>query len=110
MAHLVPCTDVPSADLIAKLLFFNIFRYHDFPNIIVSYYGSQFFSEFWTSLCSAIHHQQSNSLVERANAITEQYLRCYCSSAQNEWCFYLPLCEFAYNNSIHISLLENPHF
>ena len=85
MIHLVPCSDVPTADLTAKMLLFNIFRYHGFPRIIISDHGSQFSSEFWTSLCSALnaklrlataHHQQSNDQVERANSIIEQYLRC----------------------------------
>ena len=31
MIHLVPCSDVPSTDLRAKLLLFNVFRYHGFP-------------------------------------------------------------------------------
>ena len=119
MIHLVPCSDVPSADLTAKLLLFNVFRYHGFPKTIVSDHGSQFSSEFWTSLCSALHiqpnlatahHQQSNGQIERANAVVEQYLRCYCSSAQNEWCYYLPLCEFAYNNSLHQSIGVSPFY
>jgi len=117
MIHLVPCSDVPSADLTAKLLLFQVFKYHGFPKVIVSDHGSQFSSQFWTSLCDAIrakprlataHHQQSNGQVERANAVIEQYLRCYCSSAQNEWCFYLPLCEMSYNNSIHKSIAQTP--
>jgi len=41
--------------------------------------------------------------VEHANAVIEQYLRCYCSSAQTDWCFYLSLCEIAYNDSMHKS-------
>jgi len=119
MVHLVPCADVPSADLTAKLLLFNVFRYHGFPKIIVSDHGSQFSSEFWTLLCSALrikpslataHHQQSNGQVERANSVIEQYFRCYCSTAQNEWCFYLPLCELAYNNSLHKSIGKSPFF
>jgi len=119
MIHLIPCADVPSADLTARLLLFNVFRYHGFPKTIVSDHGSQFSSEFWTSLCSAIrakprlataHHQQSNGQVERANAVVEQYIRCYCSTAQSEWCFYLPLCEFAYNNSLNKSLGRTPFF
>jgi len=119
MVHLMPCADVPSADLTAKLLLFNVFKYHGFPKTIVSDHGSQFSSEFWTSLCSAVrakprlataHHQQSNGQVERANAVIEQYLRCYCSSAQSEWCFYLPLCEFAYNNSMNKSIGHSPFF
>ena len=117
MIHLVPCSDVPSADLTAKMLLYNVFRYHGFPKIIVSDHGSQFSSEFWTSLCSALntkprlataHHQQTNGQVERANSVIEQYLRCYCSTAQNEWCFYLPLCEMAYNNSFHKSINMSP--
>jgi len=117
MVHLVPCSDVPSADLTAKLLLFQVFKHHGFPKVIVSDHGSQFSSQFWTSLCDAIrakprlataHHQQSNGQVERANAVIEQYLRCYCSSAQNEWCYYLPLCEMSYNNSIHKSIGQTP--
>lgn len=119
MIHLVPCSDVPSADLTAKMLLFNVFRYHGFPKIIVSDHGSQFSSEFWTSLCSAInanprlataHHQQSNGQIERANSVIEQYLRCYCSTSQNEWCYYVPLCEMAYNNSLHKSIGKSPFF
>jgi len=117
MIHLVPCSDVPSADLTAKLLLFQVFRHHGFPKVIVSDHGSQFSSQFWTSLCDSIrakpnlataHHQQSNGQIERANAVIEQYLRCYCSSAQNEWCFYLPLCEMSYNNSVHKSIGQTP--
>ena len=46
MIHLTPCSDVPSADLTARLLLNNVFRYHGFPKIIVSDHGSQFSSEF----------------------------------------------------------------
>jgi len=83
MVHLVPCSDVPTAELTAKLLLFNVFRYHGFPRIIVSDHGSQFSSEFWTSLCYALntkprlataHHQQSNGQIERTNSVIEQYL------------------------------------
>ena len=56
------------------------------------------------------HHQQSNGQIERANSVIEQYLRCYCSTAQNEWYFFLPLCELAYNNSLHKSIGKTPFF
>jgi len=89
MIHLIPCADVSSADITARLLLFNVFRYHDFLKTIVSDFGSQFSSEFWTSLCSAIrakprlataNHQQSIVQVERANSVVEQYIRYYCST------------------------------
>lgn len=117
MVHLTPCSDVPSAELTAKLLLFNVFRYHGFPKVILSDHGSQFSSEFWSSLCTTLnvkarlataHHQQTNGQIERTNSVIEQYLRCYCSTAQNEWCFYLPLCEMAYNDSIHNSTGTTP--
>jgi len=57
MIKLVPCSDVPYADLTAKMLLFNVFRDHGFPRYIISDHGSQFSSEFWTSLCSALHTQ-----------------------------------------------------
>ena len=119
MIHLIPCSDVPSAELTARLLLANVFRYHGFPKVIVSDHGSQFSSEFWTSLCHSLgvkpslataHHQQSNGQIERANSVIEQYLRCYCSSAQTDWCFYLPLCEIAYNNSLHKSIGKSPFY
>jgi len=119
MIHLMPCADVPSADLTARMMLNNIFRYHGFPKLILSDHDSQFFSLFWTSLCSALHakarlatahHQQTNGQVERANSVIEQYIRCYCSTAQSEWCFYLPLCEFAYNNSLNKSTGKSPFF
>ena len=119
MIHLIPCSDVPSAELTARVLLANVFRYHGFPKIIVSDHGYQFSSEFWTSLCTTlgikpnlatVHHQQSNGQVERANAVIEQYLRCYCSTSQTEWCFYLTLCELAYNNSLHKSIGKSPFY
>ena len=117
MIHLVATSDVPSSELTAKLLLFNVFKYHGFPKVIVSDHGSQFSAEFWTALCSYInakpnlataHHQQSNGQVERANAVIEQYLRCYCSLTQHDWFFYLPFCEITYNDSIHKSIGKTP--
>jgi len=68
--------------------------------------------EFWTSLCSALHIQPNLATAHhlQSNGQIEQYLRCYCSSAQNEWCYYLPLCEFSYNNSLHQSIGVSPFY
>lgn len=115
--HLIPSEDVPTAEQTAKLLLVNVFRFHGFPKVIISDHGLQFSSVFWSTLCSIIgasphlamaHHQQSNGQIERANAVIEQYFRCYCSSAQHDWCFFLPFCEIAYNNSKHNSINKSP--
>jgi len=49
-----------------------------------------------------------NGQVEMAKSVIEQYLRCYCSTTQNKWCIYLPLCEMAYNNSFHKFINMSP--
>jgi hypothetical protein len=40
----------------------------------------------------------------------EQYLRCTINYQQDDWTTYLPLAEFAYNNSIHASSQQTPFF
>ena len=39
--------------------------------------------------------------MERQNQILEQYLRSYINYQQNNWIWWLPLAEFAYNNAPH---------
>jgi len=38
----------------------------------------------------------------------EQYLRAFCYYEQDNWVELLPLAEFAYNNSVHISTKMTP--
>ena len=42
--------------------------------------------------------------------ILKTYLRTFISESQFDWYFYLPLTEFAYNNSIHSSTNMSPFF
>jgi len=43
-------------------------------------------------------HRQTEGQTERTNAILEQHLGAYINYQQDDWCGYLPLAEFAYNN------------
>jgi len=55
-------------------------------------------------------HPQTDGQTERTNAILEQYLRAYINYQQDDWCGYLPLIEFAYNNSYQKTIKNTPFF
>jgi len=40
----------------------------------------------------------------------EQYLRAYINYQQDDWCNYLPLAEFAYNNGYQETIKNTPFF
>ncbi|MBW0467213.1 hypothetical protein O181_006928 [Austropuccinia psidii MF-1] len=78
-----------------------------------------FFSSFWTSLCpqlkisrdlSTAYHPGMDGQTERVNQILEQYLWMYVSYHQDDWKTWLPLAEFAYNNSDHSSTKKSQFF
>ena len=52
MAHFVPLRCLPTVAIAADSFITNIFKYHGFPDSIVSDRGSQFTSEFWNRLCN----------------------------------------------------------
>ncbi|MBW0583611.1 hypothetical protein O181_123326, partial [Austropuccinia psidii MF-1] len=83
-------SSITSLDL-AHLLIKNIFSKNDLPSSIVSDRGSLFVSSFWTNLC-----QQLKILGDLYN--------------QDDWNTWLPLAEFAYNNSDHSSTKQSPFF
>jgi transposase InsO family protein len=97
----------------------NVYRYRGLPNDIISYQGPQFISKFWRSLLkipkvdiklSSAFHPQTNGQTEYVNQVLEQYLRCTINYQQDDWTSYLPLAEFAYNNTIHASTQQTPFY
>ena len=101
----------------AKLFFKEVFPHYGMPRKIISDRGSQWNSEFFSALCntagvqlrlSTAHHPQTNGLVERTNEVVETALRHYVSSGHDDWADYLPLVEFALNNSYHKALGGTP--
>ncbi|MBW0565985.1 hypothetical protein O181_105700 [Austropuccinia psidii MF-1] len=119
MAGFIPTMySITSLDL-AHLFIKNIFSKHGLPSSIVSDRGSLFVSSFWTNLCqqlkisrdlSTAYHPETDGQTERVNQILEQYLRMYVSYHQDDWNTWLPLAEFAYNNSDHYSTNQSPFF
>ncbi|MBW0550678.1 hypothetical protein O181_090393, partial [Austropuccinia psidii MF-1] len=119
MAVFIPTMfSITSLDL-AHLFIKNIFSKHGLPLSIVSDRGSLFVSSFWTNLCqqlkisrdlSTSYHPEIDGQTERVNQIPEQYLWRYFSYHQDDWNTWLPLAEFAYNNSNHTSTKQSPFF
>ncbi|XP_061440646.1 uncharacterized protein LOC133364295 [Rhineura floridana] len=117
MAHFIPCSGLPNAQDAAKLYVQNVYRLHRLPDSLVSDRGTQFTVCFWQALWKLLqselrllsaHHPQTDGQTERVNAILEQYLRCYMGYQQDNWMFYLPLAQFAYNNAVHSHTQQIP--
>ncbi|MBW0576998.1 hypothetical protein O181_116713 [Austropuccinia psidii MF-1] len=119
MAVFIPKISSIISLYLAHLFIKNILSKHGLPSRIVSGRGSLFVSSFWTNLCqqlkisidlSTAYHPETDGQTERVNQILEQYLWMYVSYHQNDWNTWLPLAEFAYNNSDHLSTKQPPFF
>ncbi|MBW0505290.1 hypothetical protein O181_045005 [Austropuccinia psidii MF-1] len=111
-------SSITSLDL-AHLFIKNIFSKHGLPSRIVSDRGSLFVSSFWTNLCQKLkisrdlltaYHQETYGQTARVNQILAQYLWSFVSYHKDHWNTWLPLPEFAYNNSDHSSTKQSLFF
>ncbi|MBW0479185.1 hypothetical protein O181_018900 [Austropuccinia psidii MF-1] len=117
MAVFIPTMfSITSLDL-ANLFIKNIFSKHRLPSSIFSDRGPCFVSSFWTNLfqklkiprdLSTAYHPETDRRTERVNQILKEYLQMYVSYHQDDWNTWLPLAEFAYNNSDHSSTKQTP--
>jgi len=89
------------------------------PADIVSDRGAIFTGKFWAAVSSALsmhlststaYHPQSDGATEIVNKMVEQVLRCHCMGHIATWDEYLPMVEFAINNSYHTSVKHTPFF
>ncbi|MBW0529843.1 hypothetical protein O181_069558 [Austropuccinia psidii MF-1] len=101
MAIFIPNYGTIAAQELTQIFISNVFSKLGLPITIVSDRGSSFFSSFWTNLYGQ---------TERVNQILEKYLWMYVSYHQDDWHTWLPLAEFAYNNSEHSSTKQSPFF
>ena len=119
MAHFIPCSKSISGPETANLILANVVRLHGIPDDIISDRGAPFISHFWkrlfqllgtTTKLSTAFHPQTDGQTERVNQVLEQYLRGVVSYQQDDWTTFLPLAEFAYNNTLHSSTGTSPFF
>ena len=97
---------------LTQLYIQEIVRLHAVPSTIVLDRDPRFMSRFWgtlqkafgTRLClSTTYHPQMNGQTERTIQTLEDLLSAYVLDKSSNWERYLPLIEFAYNNSHHAS-------
>ncbi|KAA3488076.1 reverse transcriptase [Gossypium australe] len=117
-AHFIPVRTDFSLDKLAELYISQIVRLHGVPLSIVSDRDPRFTSRFWKKLQDArgtkLHfstafHPQSNGQSECVIQILEDMLRCCVLEFKGTWEQYLPLIEFAYNNSFQSSIKIAPY-
>ncbi|KAH9303245.1 hypothetical protein KI387_014828, partial [Taxus chinensis] len=90
---------------------------HGVPELIISDRDPRMTSRFWQTLNTALgtklnfsstYHPETDGQTERVNQVLEDMLQIYCMDQQYKWEEYLPLVEFAYNNTYHSSLKMAP--
>jgi len=119
MSHFIPCSKDLDAPQFANLFMKERVRLHGLPHYIITDRGTLFTSDPWKETTgklgieqrlSMAFHPQTDRQTERTNAILEHYLRAYINYQQDDWCGYLPLAEFAYNNGYQESIKNTPFF
>ncbi|KAA3473487.1 reverse transcriptase [Gossypium australe] len=118
LAHFIPVRTDFSLDKLAELYISKIVRLHRVPLSIVSDRDPRFTSQFWKKLQEALgtkiyfstaFHSQTDGQSERVIQILEDMLRCCILEFEGSWEKYLPLIEFAYNNSFQLSIKMAPY-
>ncbi|MCO5579273.1 hypothetical protein L7F22_033127 [Adiantum nelumboides] len=116
-AHFLPVKKTIKADHMARIFLAQIFKNHGMPKTIVndrdarmtSLFRQALFENLQTKLdFSSAYHPQTDGQNKIANVTVLDLLKCYVSERQSEWEQYLPLVEFAYNNTIHSSTGKAP--
>ena len=117
-AHFLPIRTTYSVDKLAELFIKEIVRLHGVPLSIVSDRDTRFTSRFWQRLhdgmgsrlkFSTAFHPQTDGQSERTIQILEDMLRASVLDFQGSWSRYLPLIEFAYNNSYQATIGMAPY-
>jgi hypothetical protein len=117
-AHFIPMKVKDPMDKLARLYVQNIVRLHGVPSAIVSDRDSHFTSRFWQSLqkemgtelkFSTAFHPQTDGQSKRTNQVLEDMLRACVLDFKGSWIQYLPLIEFAYNNSYQATIGMPPY-
>ena len=96
-----------------------VFKYHGLPTSIVFDRDPRMTSNFWKGLFenlgtrlnfSSAYHPQTDGQSEIANLTIIDLLKAYVTEVdqKDQWEKYLPLVEYAYNNTVHTSTGKAP--
>ena len=117
-AHFLPVKIDYSINRLAELYVDEIVRLHGVPLSIMSDRDPRFTSRFWKELQSALgtklkfstaFHPQIDGQSERLIQVLEDMLRGCVMEFLGSWDRYIPLMEFAYNNSFQSSIGMAPY-
>ncbi|XP_019228487.1 PREDICTED: uncharacterized protein LOC109209634, partial [Nicotiana attenuata] len=116
--HFIPVATTYTAERYAQIYIREIVRLHGVPVSIISDRGPQFTSHFWRAVQSELgtrvelstaFHPQTDGQSERTVQILEDMLRACVIDFGGQWDQFLPLVEFAYNNSYQSSIEMAPY-
>ncbi|MCO5571313.1 hypothetical protein L7F22_025051 [Adiantum nelumboides] len=118
-AHFIPVKKTIKATHMANLFMAHIFKYHGFPKSIISDRDPRMTSLFWQGLAtnvgtklnfSSAYHPQTDGQSKIVNSTILDLLKSYVNEVgqQTQWEKYLPLVEYAYNNTVHTSTGKTP--
>jgi hypothetical protein len=108
-----------SSKQLANIFIDHVFSKKGLPSVIISDRDPRITSDFWKSLfkslgsklnLSTAHHPQTDGQTEITHRTIEQILRAYVSPDHDDWSTWLPVAEFAYNNSVHASTRQTPFY
>jgi hypothetical protein len=89
------------------------------PNNVVSDRGGHFVNDFWHCVCSRLrmqrrlssaYHPETDGQTERMNRVLEEVLRCFVNKRHSDWDKWLPMAQFAINNSRHSATGFTPFY
>ncbi|MCO5552875.1 hypothetical protein L7F22_006394 [Adiantum nelumboides] len=118
-AHFIPIKKTIKAHQMATFFISQIFKYHGLPTSIVSDRNPRMTNNFWKGLFenlgtrlnfSSAYHLQMDGQSEIPNLTILDLLKAYVTEVDqcSQWEKYLPLLEYAYNNTVHTSTGKAP--
>jgi hypothetical protein len=106
-----------TAEEIASLFIYYIWRYFGPPDSIILDRGPQFISDFWAKFCrllnikfklSTAHHPQTDGQTEIINQYLEQRLRSFINYYQNNWSELLLIIDYTQLTLLYSSIGISP--
>ena len=107
-AIFIPTHDTITSMDLAHIFVLHVFSKYSVPSHVTSDRGSEFVSNFFRSLDTALdmqlyftsdYHPEGDGQTKYTNQTLEQYLCVYCNYQQDNWSELLSLVKFAYNNT-----------
>jgi hypothetical protein len=116
-AHFIPMHTTINTEGTALLFLKEVWKHHGTPRVVISDRGPQFIARFTHKLYKLLgiklallmaYHPQTDGQTECVNQVLEGYLCTFTSQRQDDWDGLLPMGEFFYDNTKHLSTQETP--